>query len=95
MIDTTIRFYKKDARGRFEEAFRETTLLSQLGGVCPAVGDRIVHEDVEQMAQDCNGLENVRIYEVTARYFKAHGDENQIAVIVEERRPAENEITLL
>ena len=95
MTDTVIRFYKKDARGRFEEILRDTLLLAQLGGVCPSVGDRIVHEDVEQMAQDCNGPENVRIYEVTARYFKAHGDENQIAVIIEERRPSENEITLL
>jgi len=89
----TIRIYHLNADGTTEDAGIDYT-LAELGGMVPSVGDVILDPGVPQ-GLDRYKPENREIMVVRKRVFNPRDLQNYIALIVEVRQPAADELDMI
>lgn len=93
MSDIAVRYYIRRSDGQLEDLSHEHD-LSDFGGVCPSVGDRIVDQGAE-INMNRNDPKNRQIHTVAARYFLAKGHRKYVALVIESRAATMDEIDLL
>lgn len=92
-MPTTIRLHFQKPDGTIEDA-QDDYELSYFGGVVPAAGDLMLDPGVLQGLSRTDPA-NRRMWEVVKRVFNPRDNEDYIALIVSERQPLPEELSLL
>lgn len=92
-MEPTFRIYERYPDGRVEDRQFDMT-LDDFGGQCPVVGDLILEAGVPQHL-DRHDAANRRFWVVVGRVFNPRDLPDYIALIVEERAPTAEEVSLV
>lgn len=92
-MDTTLRIYSRDAKGRLEDNCLDIS-LKDTGGVVPQIGDVIVDPSCKAgLSRDVP--RNRTLWLVTERFFYPKGSGDYVVLVVEARRPTAGEMSVV